>query len=116
MSLRVRLVVGALCALALALSIADLLVYRDIRAHLVARLDCSLRQARLPFGLDEGGDGSGGGRRGRAIDAVVFAQLRRPDGTVERTAPAPLPDGTTASPHLPAVIRFMGRPPSRGQP
>lgn len=107
MSLRTRLVLGALCALALALVTADLLVYRAMRQQLVERLDLSLRDARLPFGPAR--DGRGGKENGSTVDGQrgddsVFVRIRSAAGGLERSAPATLADGTTASPRLPLVI------------
>ena len=95
MSLRLRLVAVALLVTLAALAVADVIVYRVMRGHLVERLDRSLREAQLPLGR--------GTDRGPA-PAAVFVQLRAADGTIERSVPAPLPDGTAASPRLPAAI------------
>ena len=90
----------------MALTAADVLVYRSMRQHLVERLDRSLREARLPFGRDRrDAGGRGGGPTGGTprADDEVFVRIRSTDGS-ERSVPATFVDGSTASPRLPAVI------------
>lgn len=120
MTLRTRLVLGALVVTVAALTLTDVLVHRAMRDHLVDRLDRSLREA--PLGGRDGdrdgrdGDGPDGGSTGAAgsstgvrrddgpADPIVFSQVRAADGSVQRTQPARFPDGSTAQPRLPASI------------
>lgn len=110
MTLRTRLVLGALAVTVAALTLTDVLVHRAMRDHLVDRLDRSLREAPLGRGRDgpdddgPAGDRDGPGDTDGPADPIVFSQGRAADGTVTVNRPARFPDGSTAEPRLPASI------------